>query len=64
MVLRQNGLDEMKFLASKKMSLTCFFINCFFMAAAAQAGDTSWLIFSTCFASLCFYNYVNTPEEK
>ena len=47
----------MKYLASKEMSLLCFFINCFFAGFAFMADEALWLIFSMTFAGLCLYNY-------
>ncbi len=52
----------MKFLASKKMSLFCFAINCLFAGAAWLNRDALWFTISTAFAVLCYYNYQNTEE--
>lgn len=52
-----------KILASKKMSLFCFVINCIFAVAAWTAGDSAWFLFSGFFALLCLYNYNNTSEN-
>lgn len=52
----------MKLLASKKMSLFCFGVNCLFAANSFINGDAIWFTVSTIFAVLCYYNYQNSEE--
>jgi hypothetical protein len=52
----------MKFLASKKMSLFCFALNCLFAGAALLRHDAVWFTISTALAILCYYNYQNYGE--
>jgi hypothetical protein len=53
----------MKLLASKKMSLICFVLNCIFAFAAYLASDALWFLFSVSLAALCFYNYQNALDD-
>ena len=62
LVLRQNGMVVMGWLASKNMSLFCFVLNCIFAFSAFVAGDLLWFMISVGFAALCFYNYNNATE--
>ncbi len=52
----------MRFLASRKLSLFCFFLNCIFAFSAFINGDFLWLVLSVAFALLCLYNYQNTED--
>jgi len=49
----------MKFLASRNMSLFCFFLNCIFAFMAYGQNNILWFILSGAFAILCLYNYNN-----
>ena len=47
----------MKILASKKMSLFCFILNCIFAFISIINGDFCFLLINISLALICFYNY-------
>lgn len=52
----------MDFLASKKVSLFCAFLNLIFAAISLWNGSIFFFLFNIAFAGICFYNWKVTGD--